>query len=90
VLSANLDGRGLGAAVADIRALLAELPPPRGVSAELGGQSEEMQTSFVSLRFGLGLAVFLVYLVMAPVPIRRDRSDRSLGSGGTAWVTQTP
>ncbi|MCP4664625.1 MAG: efflux RND transporter permease subunit, partial [bacterium] len=65
VLSANLDGRGLGAAVADIRALLAELPPPPGVSAELGGQSEEMQTSFASLQFALGLAVFLVYLVMA-------------------------
>jgi len=35
------------------------------VSAEIGGQSEQMQTSFASLRFALGLAVFLVYLVMA-------------------------
>ena len=65
VLSANLEGRGLGAAVADIEALLAANPPPAGVLAELGGQVNEMQTSFSSLRFALALAIFLVYLVMA-------------------------
>jgi HAE1 family hydrophobic/amphiphilic exporter-1 len=65
VLSANLEGRGLGAAVADIEALLEANPPPPGVIAELGGQVNEMQTSFASLRFALALAVFLVYLVMA-------------------------
>ncbi len=65
VLSANLEGRGLGAAVRDIEALLAANPPPPGVLAELGGQVNEMQTSFASLRFALALAVFLVYLVMA-------------------------
>jgi HAE1 family hydrophobic/amphiphilic exporter-1 len=65
VLSANVEGGGLGAAVKDVQALLAESPPPPGVVAELGGQVEEMQRSFVSLRFALLLAVFLVYLVMA-------------------------
>ena len=65
VLSANLEGRGLGAAVTDIEALLLANPPPPGVIAELGGQVNEMQTSFESLRFALALAVFLVYLVMA-------------------------
>ena len=50
VLSANLEDRGLGAAVADIEALLAANPPPPGVIAELGGQVIEMQTSFDSLR----------------------------------------
>ena len=65
VLSANLEGRGLGAVVADIEALLAANPPPAGVLAELGGQVNEMQTSFASLRFALALAIFLVYLVMA-------------------------
>jgi HAE1 family hydrophobic/amphiphilic exporter-1 len=65
VLSANLEGRGLGSTVGDIRAVLDRLPPPPGVVAELGGQVNEMQTSFASLRFALGLAVFLVYLVMA-------------------------
>jgi len=65
VLSANVEGRGLGTAVKDVQALLAQSPPPPGVVAELGGQVEEMQRSFVSLRFALALAVFLVYLVMA-------------------------
>ena len=65
VISANLEGRGLGAAIRDIEALLAAEPPPPGIMVELGGQVNEMQTSFTSLRFALGLAVFLVYLVMA-------------------------
>ena len=65
VISANLEGRGLGAAIRDIEAELAAEPPPPGITAELGGQVDEMQTSFASLRFALGLAVFLVYLVMA-------------------------
>jgi HAE1 family hydrophobic/amphiphilic exporter-1 len=66
VLSANVEGRGLGAVVEDVRSVLAELPPPEGMAApELGGQVDEMEVSFASLRFALGLAVFLVYLVMA-------------------------
>ncbi|MEN8164907.1 MAG: efflux RND transporter permease subunit, partial [Acidobacteriota bacterium] len=65
VISANLEGRSLGAVVADIRQVLAEQAPPAGVSPELGGQIEEMQVSFDGLRFALILAVFLVYLVMA-------------------------
>jgi HAE1 family hydrophobic/amphiphilic exporter-1 len=65
VLSANLEGRGLGAVVEDIRAVIASMPAPPGVVAELGGQIEEMQVSFNSLWFALSLAIFLVYLVMA-------------------------
>jgi len=65
VLSADLEGRSLGAVVEDLRSVLAENPPPAGVTTELGGQVEEMQLSFSSLRFALILAIFLVYLVMA-------------------------
>ncbi len=65
VVTANLDGRSLGEVERDIRALLAEWPPPAGMTVELGGQSREMAVSFASLRFALLLAVFLVYLVMA-------------------------
>ena len=65
VLSASLEGRGLGSAVREIETVLDRTPPPPGVIAELGGQVDEMQTSFASLRFALTLAVFLVYLVMA-------------------------
>ena len=65
VVSANLEGRSLGAAVQDVEAVLAAMPPSYGLTTELGGQNREMQTSFASLRFAMILAVFLVYLVMA-------------------------
>ncbi|MEZ4386094.1 MAG: efflux RND transporter permease subunit [Candidatus Krumholzibacteriia bacterium] len=65
VVSAGLEGRSLGAAVVDVRRALVDTPPPAGITAEVGGQFDEMQVSFRSLRFALALAVFLVYLVMA-------------------------
>jgi len=65
VVTANLEGRSLGAAVADVAEALAALAPPPGVTPEIGGQNREMQQSFKSLRFAIVLAVFLVYLVMA-------------------------
>jgi hydrophobic/amphiphilic exporter-1 (mainly G- bacteria), HAE1 family len=65
VVTANLDGRSLGAVVADIRTELARDRPPAGITAEIGGQNAEMQVSFSSLRFAILLAIFLVYLVMA-------------------------
>lgn len=65
VITANLDGRGLGAAVRDVESVLRQNPPPTGITTEIGGQNREMQVSFRSLRFALLLAVFLVYLVMA-------------------------
>ncbi len=65
VLSANLAGRSLGSVVSDVEAAVERTPPPPGISVELGGQNEEMQVSFASLRFALALAIFLVYLVMA-------------------------
>ncbi|PIV82164.1 multidrug ABC transporter [bacterium CG17_big_fil_post_rev_8_21_14_2_50_64_8] len=65
VVTANLEGRGLGGVMNDVAAALAADPAPQGLTTELGGQNEEMQVSFRSLLFAIGLAVFLVYLVMA-------------------------
>jgi len=65
VVSANLEGRSLGAAVIDVQRIIADTPPPTGLTVELGGQNREMEQSFTSLRFALVLAIFLVYLVMA-------------------------
>jgi len=65
LISGNLRGRSLGSVIRDIRGVLARTPAPAGLSVELGGQQEEMEVSFASLRFALALAVFLVYLVMA-------------------------
>ena len=67
IVSASLTGRDLNSASRDVRAVLANVRSelPAGVTATLGGQNEELETSFSSLMFALGLAVFLVYLVMA-------------------------
>ncbi len=65
VITANLQDRGLGAAVRDVESVLARTPLPRGITTEIGGQNREMQVSFNSLRFALILAIFMVYLVMA-------------------------
>ncbi len=65
VVTANLEGRGLGAAVADVKDVLRRDPPATGLTTELGGQNKEMQVSFRSLQFAIALAIFLVYLVMA-------------------------
>jgi HAE1 family hydrophobic/amphiphilic exporter-1 len=67
VVSGNLEGRDMGAVAADVRQALRGLEPslPANVKPELRGQEEELQSSLESLGLTLGLAIFLVYLVMA-------------------------
>ncbi len=67
VVSANLSGRDLQSVAAEIRAALDELrgEVPINTVIGLGGQNEELEESYGSLQFALGLAIFLVYLVMA-------------------------
>lgn len=65
IVSANLAGRDLGSVTTEIRQELRGLPLPAGVSVEMGGQNDEMASSFRSLQLAILLAVFLVYLVMA-------------------------
>lgn len=65
VVSANLAHGDLGEAVIQANTLISELNLPLSMQAKVAGQSEEMNTSFDSLKFALLLAVFMVYLVMA-------------------------
>ena len=65
LITANLSGRDLGSAVAEIEASTAGLALPDGFGIQVGGQNEEMVRSFASMKFALTLAIFLVYLVMA-------------------------
>ena len=65
VVSASTRFGDLGSAAEEARAIIAGVPMPRGVSARVAGQSDEMQRAFRSLVLALALAVFLVYLVMA-------------------------
>jgi HAE1 family hydrophobic/amphiphilic exporter-1 len=65
LVTANIEGVGLGSVAARIDAAMAELELPAGVTTEITGQSEEWETSSRSLYLALGLSVFLVYVIMA-------------------------
>jgi HAE1 family hydrophobic/amphiphilic exporter-1 len=65
IIAANLDNSSLKEVSAKLADLVRENPPPAGITFEFGGQNQEMEKSFNSLLFAIGLAVFLVYLVMA-------------------------
>jgi len=65
VISANLAGRDMGAAAADVKSVLSKQVYPAGVTAALSGQEEERGEALRSLGMAMALAIFLVYLVMA-------------------------
>ena len=65
VVSANLAGRDMGAAAADVRQALTAVAFPATATAQLSGQEEERAEAQRSLALAMALAVFLVYLVMA-------------------------
>jgi HAE1 family hydrophobic/amphiphilic exporter-1 len=65
IVSANLHYGDLGTAVTQVQKLIRDNPLAAGVTAHIGGQSEELDASVNSLIFALTLAIFLVYLVMA-------------------------
>ena len=65
IVSANLRDIDLGTAVQKVRDMVAADPLGTDVRMAIGGQGEELDASITSLMFAFGLAIFLVYLVMA-------------------------
>ena len=65
IVSSNLRDIDLGGAVAEVEKMVREQPLSPEVRMHIGGQGEELQQSINSLLFAFGLAIFLVYLVMA-------------------------
>ena len=65
VVSANLRDIDLGAAMREVQQMVAEQPLGAGVGLHIGGQGEELAQAAKSPIFAFGLAIFLVYLVMA-------------------------
>ncbi len=65
VVSANLVDRDMAGAAADVKTLIAGAALPPGVAAMLSGQEEERAAAQRSMLMAMGLAIFLVYLVMA-------------------------
>ena len=65
IVSANLRDIDLGTAITEVRDMVAKNPLGTDVGMRIGGQGEELGESIKSLLFAFGLAIFLVYLVMA-------------------------
>jgi multidrug efflux pump subunit AcrB len=65
VVTANLAGRDLGSVSEEIAAELEAMSLPPGFDWRIGGQRQEMETSFDSMKLAIFLAIFMVYLVMA-------------------------
>ena len=97
LVQANLAYGDLGSAVEEVETLLASMRLPYGLTMNIKGQSEEMAASFKSLLFALGLAVILVYLVMAsqfesllhPFVILFSIPLAALGVAVALWLTDT-
>jgi len=64
-VTANVVGRDLGTAAADIRRALDELSVPRGVNVNVRGQVSPMELMTGSLELGLLLAIVAVFLLLA-------------------------
>ena len=61
----DVTGAGVAEVVEEARGRLEGLPRPRRTTVVIGGENEEMRDSFRSLFFAFGLALFLVYLILA-------------------------
>jgi multidrug efflux pump subunit AcrB len=65
-ITANIAGDDLGKAADDVEHAIASLgSPPQGATVALHGQAEQMRATLASLREGLGLAVLVVFLMLA-------------------------
>lgn len=97
LVSANVEGRDLGAASADIDTALSKLEMPADMYYLQSGQRRELDTAFKSLRFVLLLAAFLVYVVMAcqfeslvqPALVMFTAPLAFIGVIYTLWLTET-
>lgn len=64
-ISGEVSGRDIGSVMEDIREMLADYPLPEGYYFNFEGEQRLMEDAFDSLYLALGLAVVLVYMIMA-------------------------
>jgi CzcA family heavy metal efflux pump len=63
-LYATTQDRDLGGVAADINQVIADNPPPKGVTVALRGQIVTMNTAFTGLFLGLVVAMVLIYMLI--------------------------
>ncbi|HUF13694.1 MAG TPA: efflux RND transporter permease subunit [Longimicrobiales bacterium] len=56
---------GLSGALEAVAEVVERIPPPAGLRVDVGGENEEMRRSFRNLAFAFGLALLLVYMIIA-------------------------
>lgn len=86
---------GLDGALADVREALAGTPPPEDVRVDIGGENEERARSFRDLAFAFGLALLLVYMILAaqfesfihPFTILLSVPLATVGAAVALWIT---
>lgn len=61
----NLNGIDLGGAATKLREIASEYQFPSGITYEVGGNNEMMQEVFGQLLLALGIAIFLIYFILA-------------------------
>jgi HAE1 family hydrophobic/amphiphilic exporter-1 len=64
-VTGELDGRDLQSVTADITERLGTYDMPRGYVYEIGGEAEEMMTSFSQLFYALLLSLVIIYMILA-------------------------
>ncbi|KFN44473.1 efflux RND transporter permease subunit [Arenimonas oryziterrae] len=98
IVSSNLRGIDLGTAVQEVRQMVHDNPLGAEIKLAFGGQSEELDSSIRSLLFAFGLAMFLVYLVMAsqfesllhPFVIMFSVPLAIVGAVAALWLSNSP
>ena len=96
--TADLADRSLGAVMADVKSVLAEVPPPPGIRIELGGQYAGQQQAFRALLLVLALAAASVIAVMVlqfqsfvePLVVLLAAPLSFVGAIGLLLITGTP
>lgn len=64
-ITANVSGRDLGSVAEDIKLKLNDIEKPAGFDIQISGNVEQQGKTFNSLFLAFGLAIVLVYMVMA-------------------------
>ena len=97
-MTADIADRSLSAVMSDVKAVLAENPPPPGIRLEIGGQYASQQQAFRALLLVLALAAASVIAVMViqfqsfiePLVILLAAPLSFVGAIGLLVITGTP
>ncbi len=98
VVSANLSGFDMGAAIAGVERAMWRVPLRDDQEWSLGGQARDLAAATSSMAFAIGLAVFLVYVIMAstfesigqPLIILFSVPLSAIGVVGALWLWGMP